>query len=81
MPRLTLLLMLLITASHCAGRRAAPPKQERCLTLSGHLRCRATDGAHFSVPYTELPGKTMRECRPVTDAEAQANFEAALNGR
>lgn len=75
MPRLTLLLMLLITASHCAGRRPAPPKVERCLTLKDHFRCRRADGTHYSDPY---PGRVPRVATPVTDDEARANFEAVL---
>lgn len=79
MLRLTLLLMLLIVCERCAGRRPAPPKQERCLTLVGHLRCLSADGKnHYSLPYTDLPGSVMRECTAVTDAEAERNFEAAL---
>lgn len=59
----------------CAGAKIAPPPSENCLTLKDHFRCRAPDGSHYSDPY---PGKVMRSCTPVTDREAEKNFEASL---
>lgn len=68
-------LALIALETACAGRPVPPPQTERCLTLADHLRCRGSDGSHFSEPY---PGRVMRVCRPVSDDEAVSNWMDAV---
>ena len=72
----SIVLLMLISLSACAGRAPAPPPVERCLTLKDHLRCRSADGKkHFSEAY---PGSKPRQCEPDNDAEAVKDWQEAL---
>lgn len=72
-----MLMLLLITASSCAGRARMPdaPAMVQCENQKAHFQCRKPGGKHYSDPY---PGKEPLVCMPTGDWAARKNWESTL---